>query len=117
MTEDGKSSGPDSSAREGARWRTVGVILLALGIVGACLVYWLEKPPADLSDLIPAAQDSKAVTRSIEMNSGKAGLFMDNLMTDLQNPGTQALIIVVTAILLASGCFYVAQLSDHAGRR
>jgi hypothetical protein len=117
MTEDGKSPGPVSSANSGARWRTIGVILLALGIVGACLIYWLEKPPADLSDVMPATQDSKEATRSIEMNSGTAGLFMDQLMTDLQNPGTQALIIVVAAILLASGCFYVAQLSDHAGRR
>jgi hypothetical protein len=36
---------------------------------------------------------------------------------DLQRPGTQALIIVVTAALIAGGCLYIARLLDSAGRQ
>ena len=117
MTESGNLSGPGASVRQSARWRTIGVVVLAVGIVVACLVYWLERPPPDMSDVMPTAQDSKVVARKIEMDSGKAGLLADELMAALQNPGTQAILIVVVASLVSSGCFYVAHLLEKAGRR
>lgn len=117
MTVRGKFTVPDPPADEGARWRTIGAVVLALGIVGAGLVYSLEKPPMDVSDILPTAHDSKVVARNIEVNTGKAGVFMLDLMDALQVPGTQALIIAVVSILAASACFYIAHLSDNAARR
>jgi len=48
---------------------------------------------------------------------GKQALLIDNWTHDLKQPGTQALIIVVTAALVAGGCFYFARLLDAADEK
>jgi hypothetical protein len=35
---------------------------------------------------------------------------------NLKRPGTQAIIVVAAAALVAGGCFYVARLLDQSGR-
>jgi hypothetical protein len=54
------------------------------------------------------------VARDIEVNFGKMGVLTSSLAENLQDPATQALIIVVASIVLAFGCFYVAHLQDRA---
>jgi flagellar basal body-associated protein FliL len=92
------------------RLRTIGVLILLLGLGGAGLVYWTGAPPEDLSDDVATARTSKKEARAIEMNVGKMGLWTNDLLEDLQDPGTQAVMIVVASILVASGCFYFARL-------
>jgi hypothetical protein len=102
--------GPDSSPKAGAWLRAIGVLVLLLGLGGAGLVYWTGDPPDDLSDDVSTARTSKKLARDIEINVGKMGLFMNDLLENWQDPGTQALTIIVASVLVASGCFYFTRL-------
>ena len=103
----------DSLLRNSARLKTVGVFVLLLGLASAGLVYWTSAPPQDLSDDMPTARTSKKAARAVEVNFGQMGLVMNDLWEDLQDPGTQALIIMGASILVASGCFYFARLQPR----
>jgi hypothetical protein len=106
---------PDSSARRRARLRTIGILVLLLGLAGAGTVYWTGAPPADLSADPSTARAYKTAERTIEINSGKLGVLLNDLTEDLKRPGTQALIILAVSILVASGCFYFARWLEPGG--
>ena len=113
MIEISETTKPVLSGKKLARrLRTIAVIVMLLGVAGGGLVYWLSIPPADLSDDLSTADNSKKVQRDIEVNVGKMGLFTSDLMDDLQDPGVRAGIIIGSAILVAGGCFYFARLLD-----
>ncbi len=108
-------SNPDSHARRLRRLRTLGVLILLLGLGGAGVVYWTGTPPEDLSADPATARSYKTESRDIEINFGKMGLLMNDWQNDLKYPGTQAVIIVAASGLLASGCFFFAHLLDRDG--
>src|SRR5271157_454512 len=110
MAVNNRTPGPDRSPRGGARLRTIGVLVLLLGLGGAGVVYWTGAAPEDLSDDPSTARAYKREAREIEINFGKMGLLMNGLWEDLKHPGTQAVVIAVASILAASGCFYFARL-------
>ncbi len=102
-----------SASRGGTRLRIIGIIIMVIGFSGAGFLYWSSAPSADDSDEVPTAQTSKKVARDIEVNFGKMGLLTATLADDLQDPATQAIIILAASILVTSGCFYVAHLQDR----
>jgi hypothetical protein len=115
MTANNKTPGPISSAKRRARrLRITAVVVLLLGIFGADAVYWLGTRSADVSDDPSLMGNEKAQSRQKEILYGKQALLIDNWTHDLKQPGTQALIIVVTAALVAGGCFYFARLLNDA---
>jgi hypothetical protein len=114
MAVNNTTPGPGTSRRAGARLRTIGLVVLLLGLGGAVLRYGLSAPSKDSSADLPTAETSKKVARDIEVNFGKMGLLTNSLAENLQDPATQALIIVVASIVVAFGCFYVAHLQDRA---
>jgi hypothetical protein len=89
-----------------------GVIVLALGLVVAALVYTTATPPEDLADDPSTAQAYKNGLRDTEENFGKTGVIVNDLWGDLSRPGTQALLIAAGAGVVAGGCFYFARLLD-----
>jgi hypothetical protein len=103
-----------SPPRAGARLRTIGVLVLLLGLGGAGLRYGTGVPARDLPDDVPTARTSKKAARDVEINFGKMGLWASNLSDDFQDPPTQAFVIAVASILVAAGCFYIAHLQDRA---
>jgi hypothetical protein len=114
MAANDKITEPVSSARRLARrLRITAVVVLLSGMIAGLAVYWTGTPPADLSDDVATADTSKIVQRDIEMNAGKMGLFMSDLLDDWQHPGTRAAVLLVTAVLVAGGCFYFARLLDR----
>ena len=115
MTQNDAASAPDSSGPRRARLRTVGVLVLLLGLAGAALVYWTGAPPPDWSADPSTARAYKTESRDIEINLGKMGLVLNDLMAALKRPGTQALLIAAASILVSSGCFYFARLPDQDG--
>jgi hypothetical protein len=118
MTANNKTPGPISSARRRARrLRITAAIVLLLGIFGADLVYWVGTRSADLPEDPSMMGNEKARSRQEEILYGKQSVLIDNWSHDLKQPGTQALLIVVTAALLAGGCFYFAHLLDNAGEQ
>jgi len=104
-----KSSTVGQSAKRPARLRLAGVIVLALGIAGAGVVYWLGTRSPDMSDDLSMVGYNKAQTRQMEQLYGKSGLLIDEWFEDLKQPGTQATLIVAISVLIAGGCFYIAR--------
>jgi flagellar basal body-associated protein FliL len=109
------TSNPDSTGKRRKWLRTVGVLILLLGLGAAGIVYWTGSPPEDLSADPSTARSYKTESRDIEVNFGKMGLLMNDLQNDLKYPGTQALIIITASILAASGCFLFAHWLDGGG--
>jgi len=103
------------SMRQARRLRIAAAVVLLLGIFGAELVYWLRTRSVASPDPLPVAGEDKGATRQAEMMMGQQAVFMDEWGRGLQRPGTQAVMILVTASLVAGGCFYFARLLDQAG--
>jgi hypothetical protein len=105
---------PVSSAKQRARkFRIIGVIVLALGVAGAGIVYWLGTRSPDLSDDLSMTGFNRAEERQMGMLYGKQGELIEDWSNDLKQPGTQAVIIAAASVIIASGCFYFARLSDQ----
>ena len=114
MTVNDKTPTPDSSSKRRARrLRTIGLIVLVLGLGGAGLVYWLGTRSPDVMDDLSMVGFNKAQTRQMGMLYGKMGPAIEGWFDDLKRPGTQATIIAVVSTLIAAGCFYFARLLDH----
>ena len=113
MTMSGKTADSNSAVKLSARLRTIGVVVLLLGISSACIVYWIGARSTGLTDDPLLAGYSKAESRQIEILIGKMGLLMVNFIDYLKRPDVQAFIIAVTSTLIAFGCFYFARLLDN----
>jgi hypothetical protein len=109
-----KTVSPVSSARRRARrFRITGVVVSLLGISVAGLVYWLGTRSPDLADDLSMAGYDKPAERQMGILYGKQGELVEDLTNKLKQPGTQAILIVVTAALVAGCCFYFARLLDY----
>jgi hypothetical protein len=94
------------------RWRMAGLAVLLLGLAGAGAVCWLGTRAANLGDDISMAGYSKAETRQMGLLYGQQGLLIENLQDDLKQPGTQAIIIIIGAAIIAAGVFYFARILE-----
>jgi len=55
---------------------------------------------------------NRAEHRQMGQLFGRMGNLIDDWSDDLKQPGTQAILIVVAAILIAAGLFYIARLME-----
>jgi hypothetical protein len=109
-----KTSNPvSSSKRRARRLRISGVVVLVIGILGAGIVYWLGTRSPDVPDDLSMVGYNKPVERQMGILYGKQGELIEGLTDDLKQPGTQAIIIILTAALAAGCCFYFARLLDY----
>jgi hypothetical protein len=90
----------------------IGTIVLALGIAGAGVVYWLGTREADVSGDLSMAGYDKPEQRQMAILYGKQGELIEDWSNDLNQPGTQAVIIASVSIIIAAGSFYFARLLD-----
>jgi len=88
-------------------------MVLLLGIAGEGVVYRLGTRSADAADDPPLLVNEKAQARKAELLFGKQTLLLQQWIHALHQPGTQALIMIGTATLVAGGCFYFARLLDR----
>jgi hypothetical protein len=108
-----KSSAPATSSRRRARrLRRVGVIVLALGIAAAGIIYWMGTRSPDVSGDLSMVGFNRATQRQMGQLYGKQGLLIEQWIEDLKQPGTQVIIIVIFSTVIAAGCFYFARLLD-----
>lgn len=105
-------SGPHRSSGRSAQLRLIAVIVLALGICGAGIVYWLGTRSPDLGDDPSMLGFNKREERQMGLLYGKMGTLIDDWEDDLKHPGTQAFLIAGFSALVAGGCFYFARLLD-----
>ena len=116
MTVSDKTFTPNSSLKRQSRLKAIGVIVLVLGIAGACLVYWIGTRSPDLSDDLSMVGFNRAESRQMAMLYGKMGLLIEDWVNDLKQPDTQAILIASATILIALGCFYFARLLENGDR-
>jgi hypothetical protein len=103
-----------SGKRRGRPLRITAAIVLLLGIFGADAVYFLGTRSASSPGDPALLGNEKAQVRQEEILYGKQSVLIDNWTNDLKKPGTQALIVVVAAALVAGGCFYFSRLLDRS---
>lgn len=115
MIESGKISNPAASARRRARrFKVIGAVVLGLGLVGASGVYWVgAHSPYLAEDDLDMAGFNRAESRQMGMLFGKEGVMIEDLKSDLKQPGTQATLIAAASTIIASSCFYFSRLLDH----
>jgi hypothetical protein len=111
MGANGNTAGPNAPSNLSARLRLTGVVILFLGLISACIIYWMGTRSPDVDDPLLAGY-SKAESRQIQILIGKMGLLMVNFIDSLKRPNTQAFIIAGISILIAIGFFYFAGLLD-----
>lgn len=113
MTDTKPSAPAPPSNRRARKLRAIGVIVLALGIAGAGIVYWLGTRDADLSNDPSMQGFNRAEQRQMGQLYGKSGLLIDEWSDDLKQPGTQAVLIAGFSVAIFAGCFYFARLLDY----
>jgi hypothetical protein len=97
-----------SASRRRARLRTAGVIVLLLGLAGAGALYGIRTHAAGAADDSMLEGYSKPELRQMGMLYGKMGIMITDLTDDLKSPGVQASIIAGISVVVALGCFYLA---------
>ncbi len=109
-----------------AALNAVGVIVLVLGLVGACMVFVVgqnrlagQGGNADgaWQDGSLAPADSKSFSHDVQMYNGTAGVLVMkwwNLCDELKRPGPMALMIAVGSAVVAGGCFMMAKRKNEA---
>ncbi len=94
------------------RLRFVGTVILIIGLAGAGLIYWRYARSAGptMDELMPGYSERRARTNSIIM--GNMVVTLMGWIEGLQDPRTQAIVLVVVSALIAWGCFWTAGLMD-----
>ena len=114
MTIDDKAANPVILfKRRARRLRVTGVSVLVAGILAAGILYWLRTRSPDVSDDPSMAGFNRAETQQMGVLYGKQGQMVEDWSEDLEQPGTQAIIIIIFSAAIAAGCFYFARLLDY----
>ncbi len=98
----------------GAPLRMIGVVVLVAGLVIAGLVYGLSKPPEVLPDELANPAGYKKSAREMDTIYGRMGGFSYAVTQDLKDPMVQAVIIAIGSVIVATGCFWVAEIKRRA---
>jgi hypothetical protein len=103
---------PAAVRRRARRVRiSAGVVLLA-GLAGAGAVYWLGSRPPDYSADPSMVGFRRSEERQMGMLYGKQGQLIEDFNESLKQPGTQALLILGAAVVVAAGCFHFARVVE-----
>ena len=99
--------------RRARQCRRASWIILLVGLVAAGAVYGLQSPPVDYRDDPALGALSRAEDRQMGMLYGKQGQLMEDLNHSLQQPRTQAMLILFTTAVGAGAALYLARRMDH----
>lgn len=107
---------PAALGRRARRYRlTAGIVLLA-GLMGAGAVYWLGSRPADYSGDPSMVGFRRSEERQMGILYGKQGQLIEDFNDSLKQPGTQALLILGVAVVVAAGAFHLARVVEAEAR-
>ena len=112
MSVNPPKAGANPPRQQAKRLRAIGVVVLALGLLGAGAVYWIRTHSGEPAEDELLAGNARMEAHQLGVLYGKMGLLTQELSDDLKQSGTQALIIAAVSILVAAGCFYFARLED-----
>ena len=107
---------PPAAARRARRYRVSGVAIALLGLVSAGVVYWLGSRAPDFSADPGMAGFDRREEQQMGVLYGKQGQLIEDLDHALKQPGTQAILIVIVAAIVAAGCFYFARILEEEAK-
>jgi len=108
---------PPTALRRRARRLRIGAgICLLVGLAGAGAVYWLGARAPDYSGDPAMVGFRRAEERQMGQLYGKQGQLIEDFNDSLKQPGTQALLILGAAVVVAAGCFRMARLLEAEAR-
>lgn len=113
MPENIQDSPSPAHVRNVQRLRIAAVVVMILGLVGVGIVYWLAYRTDNGSANRLAMDYYKKDQLQLEKMYGAQGTLAADIYTALRQPGTQAIIILVTAALIAGGCLFFSKLPEH----
>jgi len=97
--------------------RITGLLVLVLGVTGACLFYWIAARAAapTMDELFPGYSRNRS--RQVGILMGSMVVTMMQLLDTLKDPFTEAVIIAVVAALVALIFFRLASVTDQPDPR
>jgi DNA-damage-inducible protein J len=110
MPVNDQTAGSNPSRKQQKRLKTVGVIVLLLGLAGAGAVYWMgthSSGPAE-DELLPG--NARAESRQMGVLYGRMGILISQWSDDLKQPGTQAIIIKIRSDNFQESSCHVAKM-------
>ena len=115
-TETPKVELPLAVRRRVRRYRLAALVILLLGLVGAGTLYWLEARPTDYTSDPALLGFDRAERQQMGVLYGKQGQLVEDLDDSLRQPGTQAILIILGAALVAGGCFQFSRVLELEAR-
>jgi hypothetical protein len=116
-TNDQNQEPPSAAHQRVRRYRLAGVVVLLLGLVSAGVIYWLGSRAPDFSDDPSMVGFNRSEERQMGILYGKQGQLIEDLKNSLKQPGTQAMLTVAAAGVVATGCFYFARLLANEAKQ
>lgn len=102
-----------SALKRSDRLRAIGWLVLAFGLAGAAVLYWVETRNADpLLDDLTALGYSRSLQHGMGVMMGQSGVILTEWQHDLTSPIGQAVIAALCAGLVAGYFFRVAWVID-----
>jgi hypothetical protein len=98
-----------AAERESARLRLAGKVVLAAGLLGSPVFYWVQTRLAEpsIEDLIPGSREATA--REIGRLMGTFGMLLMQWAEALERPGSEAAIMAGVAVVIAVALFRAAR--------
>ena len=102
-----------SSKKHRAKWlRSIGFAVLLLGPVGGSEIYRRGILSPDIREDPEMIGFDRAEKRQMGLMYGTQGRVILDIENSLCRPPTQAIIVLVAAVLVAGGCWHFASLLD-----
>jgi hypothetical protein len=102
-----------SALKRSDRLRVIGWIVLASGVAGAAMLYWIQTRSADLAlNDMTALGYTRSLRHGMGVMMGPFGLMLTEWQEGVMSPIGQALVIATCAALAAGYFFRVAWVLD-----
>ena len=91
-------------------FRVAALVILLTGVVSALTVYWVGSRRENIMDDPSMIGFNKAQDRQMQILYGKQGQLIEDVTGSLKQPGTQAVLIVIGAALVAALCYKISSI-------
>lgn len=98
--------------RRARRYRIAAMVIFLGGALSAGILYWMRPGAPDFSDNPAMLGFNRAEQHQMGVLYGKQGQLIEDLTDSLKQPGTQAILMIVVAAIVAGGCVFFARLLE-----
>lgn len=105
----------DEHLRKARLLRIAAFVALALGIMGMGIVCWVAVSAGKSDGDLPPADFYKKSEMQEENIYGKPAVVMQRIKQALKQPVAQVIIILISSVAVAGGCWRLAQRMERGG--